>query len=115
MASLSDARFDALRTLLFTGSTSDMLLAWLQDNGATAKAIPDAWKEMLASKLVATPTGQRTDDWYQLLGEQGFAGAMNDRELAFWDGGAVLPAATALLITEGGDVLVTEGGDSLAA
>jgi hypothetical protein len=90
MATLSDARFDALRAQLFTGATSDMLLQWLQLNGATAKAIPDAWKEMLAAQLVAPPTGQYNDDWFQLLDEQGFTGAISDRELDFWIAGGVL-------------------------
>jgi hypothetical protein len=90
MPAVVDEKFATLR-LLYAGAMSDMTLLWLQANGATANAIPDAWKEMLAAKLVAIPTGQRNDDWYQLLGELGHTGSMNDRELQFWVGGAVLP------------------------
>jgi hypothetical protein len=34
MTALSDVRFAALRALGYTGATSDMLLAWLQDNAS---------------------------------------------------------------------------------
>jgi hypothetical protein len=50
MATLMDARFDALRTQLFVGATPDMMLQWLQANGATSNSGSDAWKEMLVSK-----------------------------------------------------------------
>jgi len=54
MPQLSDVRFAALRALGFTGSTSDMLLAWLQTfpfGGAPTlpnKTVPDAWKAALS-------------------------------------------------------------------
>lgn len=116
MTTLTDVRFKTLRGLLFTGSTSDMLLQWLQANSTgTPKTIPDAWRDMLDTNLLSPSTGNRSDDWFQLLADSGFkdAGAMNDRELAFWDGGAILPVATAFIITEGGDALTTEAGDNL--
>jgi hypothetical protein len=96
MAVLNDAKFDALRTQLFTGAMPEMTLAWLQDNGATSPSLTDAWPEMLAAKLVLAGTGQRNDDWHALLIQQGMdvtAGSdqLNDMELAFWLGGAVLP------------------------
>ena len=87
MATLSDEKFAALRTLTYTGSISDMTLQWLQANGATSDSISDAWEEMLAAQLVATPTGQKNDDWFQLLGEKGYSGSLTDRELAFWQAG----------------------------
>lgn len=91
MATLSDARFDSLRDQGLTGAVSDMLLQWLQVNGATAKAVPDAWAEMLA--VQGYPYGQRNDSWYLFLGSLGYAeGDLNSRELKFWlDGGVLSP------------------------
>ena len=87
---LSDARFEALGAQGFTGATSDRLLQWLQANGATASAIPDAWMEMLAAN--GFPYGQRNDSWYAFLGSLGQEGNMNDREMGFWgSGGTISP------------------------
>lgn len=92
MPTIIDTKFAVLRAS-YSGSISDMTIAWLQDNGATSSHISDAWKEMLADKLVATPTGNKNDDWFQLLDELGFStGSLNDRELAFWVDGGTLPA-----------------------
>jgi len=92
MPALTDVRFDALRALGFTGATSDMLLQWLQANGATSSSVPDAWNEMLAVQLLSGNTGQRSDDWRQLLATLGYAALagsaqVNDMELAFWEAG----------------------------
>lgn len=95
MGTLSDDRFQALRDQGFTGSTSDMLLQWLQDAGATAKAIPDAWREVLVDALGVGPADsyQRNDYWFEWLGSQGYEGALPDREAQFWaDGGALSTA-----------------------
>lgn len=85
---LSDARFEGLRFLGYRGSTSDMLLAWLKAESIPAlpKSIPDAWKTFLEQALL-TPVGSyhRNDWWYQYLGQEGFTGAMNDREILFWN------------------------------
>jgi len=91
MPQLSDVRFAALRALGFTGSTSDMLLAWLQTfpfGGAPTlpnKTVPDAWKAALS--VVPPQAGsvyQRNDWWYEYLGSLGYTGQLNDRELAYW-------------------------------
>lgn len=84
MSSLADARFEALRAQLFTGATNDMVLQWLQANGAVSDCLPDAWLEMLD---FYGHIANRSDGWYSLLGELGFTGAMNDRETSFWSGG----------------------------
>ena len=88
MPALSDERFASLRAQGFTGATSDMLLQWLQANGASANAIPDAWQEMLASN--GFPYGQRNDSWYAFLGSLGHEGNMNDREMGFWESGGTI-------------------------
>ena len=91
MPTLTDSKFDALRTQGFTGSISDMTLQWLKANGATSNAVPDAWGEMLALYL---KTPQRNSGWYELLGDEGYTGSMNDRELQFWLAGGVLSPPT---------------------
>jgi len=57
MPALTDVRFAKLRGLSHTGSTSDMLLQWLQANGATSPSISDAWIEYLAAAGFG-PTGE---------------------------------------------------------
>lgn len=88
MPTLSDARFDSLRGQGFTGATSDMVLQWLQANGATSNATPDAWEEFLDAQ--GFTYGQRNDSWYAYLGSLGYEGALNDRELQFWTNGGVV-------------------------
>lgn len=82
MPTLSDVRFEKLRTAGHTGSTSDMLLQWLQAGGATASQMNDAWKEWLADKGYLT--GSNSDNWFAYLGSQGHTGSMNDREIQYW-------------------------------
>ena len=88
MASLADAKFNALANLGFKGQVSGSTLLWLLDNGAETPCLPDAWLEMLA---VFNFTGQRNDAWFELLGSLGWVGSMNDRELQFWLDGGHLP------------------------
>lgn len=93
MTTLLDARFDALRAQGFTGAVNDMMVQWLQANGATSGVLADAWLEMLEANGIPAPAN-RTDGWYTLLGELGFTdGHINDREKAFWEaGGHIGPA-----------------------
>lgn len=85
MPALSDVRFDALRGAAFTGATSDMLLQFLHDGGATSPAVPDAWEQYLALKgYPVTGKYQRSDAWFEYLGSLGYTGNMNDREMLFW-------------------------------
>ncbi len=85
MPTITDARFDSLRASGYTGATNDMLLQWLQFEGAAANNLPDAWQEFLVAKLgITTAEYQRNDAWYAYLGSLGYTGAVNDRELQFW-------------------------------
>jgi hypothetical protein len=54
-----------------------LMLAWLHDQGATSENLPDAWLEFLGP-------GNRNDLWFAYLGGLGYAGALPDREHAFW-------------------------------
>jgi len=86
---LTDEKFASLRAQGHAGAVPDMTLLWLQANGATSPSIPDAWAEMLSSKGFDP---QRSDSWYEYLGSIGFTqGHINDREMAFWLAGGVLP------------------------
>lgn len=99
MATVTDARFNTLRGQLYTGAANDMLLKWLQDNSGVASpvTVPDAWDtfldaQYLKASVTITRTGDRSTDWFNLLRFWGYTGAISDMLLAFWVGGAVLPA-----------------------
>jgi len=99
MTTLVDAKWAALAA--YPGAMSDKALQWLQANGATSPAVPDAWEEMLALELAKpalaiVPTGDRNTDWWALLVGLGYdviAGSkqINDMELAFWEAGGTFP------------------------
>lgn len=92
---INDAIVNA--TLAALGGTSrrqinGLLLAWYQDNGATANFINDAEYEFLG--LQGAPTAFALNDrWNYFLGGLGYVGALSDRLLAFWRGGAVIGPA----------------------
>lgn len=90
MSTLADARFEALRGLGLAGATNDMLLKWLQNNGATSNSLPDAWKEFLIAQGFVGDY-QKNDAWAGFLIAAGYSGALPDMELAFWRGGAIIP------------------------
>ena len=71
------------------GHNNDMVLTWLQINGATGvNDLNDAWRAMLDAQLAENlRTGHVNDDWYTLLGTLGFTGTINEREWKFWYGG----------------------------
>lgn len=86
---ITDLKFDALRAQGHTGAVSEMMLAWLQADGATSNKLNDAWREMLTSK--GFTTGNNNDDWYALLGSLGFTEkGRNSRERDFWAAGGLL-------------------------
>lgn len=87
MPCLSDCRFDSLRAQGFTGATSDMLLQWLQANGAASPSVPDAWKEMLLAQTgLPAENYHRMDYWRTFLINLGapMTDSMNDLEQWFW-------------------------------
>lgn len=94
MPALSDVRFEALRGLGLTGSTSDMLYAWLlietgfadRNSPGAPQTIADAWQTFLLAKVPdAKERYQRNDFWYAYLGLEGYTGSLNDRELQHWE------------------------------
>jgi hypothetical protein len=92
MTTLSDARFDSLRSQGFTGAVSDMVLQWLKFNGATSNQYSDAWKEVL--DIIQPPDpGQRNDQWFDWLFINGYGAPhkqINDMQIDFWEAGGLL-------------------------
>ena len=56
---LSSARAAFLKTNGYSGSTNDMLLAWLAHNGSTAKDLNGAWRQFF---VTAGATGSSFND-----------------------------------------------------
>ena len=102
MGSLTDNRFNSLRSQGFTGSTSDMILQWLKANGATSNSIPDAWSEMLVSKGVSPI---RTEGWWELLDQMApsdVGRSMSDLNCWFWsEGGGSFDDTDTFVLTVG--------------
>lgn len=93
----TDARFNALRALGYSGSISDMTLAWLQDGGPATgpvtgplKALPDAWRSVLEQLAIEDPAFNPVGDfdrstwWYEYLQSQGYTGGRGQMDLQFW-------------------------------
>ena len=111
--SLTTAQFGVVRTLFFVIEITDAVYggnfrfgtgttatngAWLEMGNPTArnlsvpfitapKSIPDGWQALLA---LYQQNPQRNTGWYDLLGDEGYTGSLNDRELAFWLAGGIL-------------------------
>ena len=107
MPSLIDCRHDALVGMFGPGHVNDLMILWLQANGATSPQLNDAWYEMLVAQGAIEPF-QINDGWYGLLGGMGYIGAMNDRETAFWceGGGVITPPIPADNVVFGPDNVV---------
>lgn len=88
MPTLTDTRFEYLRSQAYTGTISDMMMAWLSDNSAVqVGAVSDQWREFLVSRGM-TPPFNIADAWHEYLGALGYEGTTSDREMQFWQNGA---------------------------
>lgn len=91
MPALSDVRFDTLRSLGYVGAMSDMMLQWLQANGAVSPSVTDAWDEVLS--IFVSGFGARNERWHEYLVTHGFdvnGKQLNDMEILFWEAGGIL-------------------------
>ena len=107
MPAMADCRFAILRSRGYTGSTSDMLLAWLKaEGGATSDSVNDAWAEMLAIQGYPLSTyGSAQDAWWAFLRNRGATGSLADMEKDFWClGGGILDGQWILLTGEWNDL-----------
>jgi len=96
----SDSRLEALRGQGFTGATNDMLLQWLQANGASSNALPDAWREAAIAQGYPEAEYQFNDAWFSILEGYGYTGALPDKWKQFWEaGGTFNPVGAPLNFT----------------
>ena len=84
MPTVNDTKFDALRTLGYTGSIGDMELVYLQALGATANTVQDAWKQIIdATFPVELPAlNEGMFAYFKLQGAVGES--FNDVAISFW-------------------------------
>lgn len=78
----TDAKFNALRSLAYEGTSEDMELAYFQDNGATSNSLIDAEQQFLASQ--GYTSGTIMDRWFNYLRAEGYTGTVTDMWTQFW-------------------------------
>ncbi len=86
MSSLNTIRFDVLRLLGYTGATNEMFFDYLGDT--LVSATQDQLNDRMVSGLdgeVAGTVKQLNDLWFTYLGDLGFTGSLNEREIAYWE------------------------------
>ena len=93
MSHINDLKYEALIASGFTGHISEMMLQWAQSYGATANQTNDAILEAL---ILAGATSENIPDaWFEVLGNLGHTGTINDMLNEFWSyGGGLLNGAT---------------------
>lgn len=101
------AKFDALRTLGYTGAQEDMELLFYRANGATSYSLRDAEMEFLTAK--GYTTGAVEDRWVAYLRAQGFTGNLDDMIVLFWNDVADILVDN-LLLEDGFALLKEDGG-----
>jgi len=78
----TDAKFNALRSLAYEGTSEDMELAYFQDNGATSNNLIDAEQQFLAAQ--GYTSGTIADRWFNYLRAEGYTGSVIDMWIGFW-------------------------------
>jgi hypothetical protein len=76
------AKWNALRSLDYTGTQEDMELAYYLDNGATSNSLRDAEMEFLEN--LGYSTGTVTDRWKAYLNAEGYTGSVDDMLPLYW-------------------------------
>lgn len=76
------AKWNALRSLDYTGTQEDMELAYYLDNGATSNSLRDAEMEFLEN--LGYLTGTVTDRWKAYLNAEGYTGSVDDMLPLYW-------------------------------
>jgi len=89
---VTEAKYNTLGLLGFTGPMPERELQWLQSGGATSDDIRMAWKESLEIYAGGPiPNYQWNTAWYAFLGTLGLTGSLVEREYKFWLGQGVAP------------------------
>ena len=78
----TQAKWDALRSLSYTGAQEDMELQYYLDNGATSNSLRDAELEFLEN--LGYTTGTITDRWKAYLNFLGYTGTVDDMLPLYW-------------------------------
>lgn len=101
------AKYDALRTLGYTGTQEDMELTFYRANGATSYSLHDAEMEFLTAK--GYTSGVVNDRWKAYLLAQGFTGSVDGMLVQFWNDVADI-LVNNLLLEDGFALLKEDGG-----
>jgi hypothetical protein len=76
------AKWDALRSLGYTGAQEDMELQYYLDNGAISNSLSEAEIEFLGA--LGYITGTVTDRWKAYLNAEGYTGTVDDMMPLYW-------------------------------
>ena len=102
----TQVKWNALRTLGYSGTQEDMELSFYLANGATSYSLRDAEMQFLTAK--GYTLGVVEDKWKAYLLAQGFVGAVDDMMVSFWNDVADILVDNLLL--EDGSALLQESG-----
>jgi hypothetical protein len=102
----TQVKWNALRSLGYSGTQEDMELSFYLANGATSYSLRDAEMQFLTAK--GYTLGVVEDKWKAYLLAQGFVGAVDDMMVSFWNDVADILVDNLLL--EDGNALLQETG-----
>ena len=103
----TQVKWNALRSLGYSGTQEDMELSFYLANGATSYSLRDAEMQFLTAK--GYTLGVVEDKWKAYLLAQGFVGAVDDMLVSFWNDVADI-LVNNLLLEDGSALLQEDGG-----
>ena len=103
----TQVKWNALRSLGYSGTQEDMELSFYLANGATSYSLRDAEMQFLTAK--GYTLGVVEDRWKAYLLAQGFVGAVDDMLVSFWNDVADILVDN-LLLEDGSALLQEDGG-----
>lgn len=103
----TQVKWNALRSLGYSGTQEDMELSFYLANGATSYSLRDAEMQFLTAK--GYTLGVVEDRWKAYLLAQGFVGAVDDMLVSFWNDVADI-LVNNLLLEDGSALLQEDGG-----
>ena len=95
MTSRNDAQVAAMQATVDGDAFNDLMLRWLQANGAIGDTVTDCWTEFLDER--GMPPGHVNDRLYAWLGDIGYdeSDHLTDRMYQWCVDGMVVPGASA--------------------
>lgn len=103
----TQVKWNALRSLGYSGTQEDMELSFYLANGATSYSLRDAEMQFLTAKGYTLNAVE--DRWKTYLLAQGFVGAVDDMLVSFWNDVADI-LVNNLLLEDGSALLQEDGG-----